>query len=98
MVDYGHGNIRPLVYGLCPGSADLIGCYRGRFIALEIKTPNGRQSAEQRKFQRCVERNGGVYLIPRSVKHAVELIDAVRAGLAADGSAPESNSIADGSI
>lgn len=74
MVDYGRGNIRPLVYGLAPGSADLIGCYRGRFVALEVKTPDGKQSAAQRRFQRCVERNGGVYLMPRSVKQAVEVV------------------------
>lgn len=86
MVDYGGGNIRPLVYGLAPGSADLIGCYHGKFLAVEIKTPDGRQTKEQRTFQRCVERNGGVYLMPRSVKHAVALVAALRPSLHADGS------------
>lgn len=83
MVDYGRGNIRPLVYGLAPGSADLIGCYRGRFVALEIKTPSGKQSKEQQRFQRCVERNGGVYLMPRSVTQAVELVESIGVAVAA---------------
>lgn len=54
-----------------PGGADLIGCYRGRFIAIEIKTPTGRQSPEQRQFQQLVERIGGVYVILRSVAEAL---------------------------
>jgi hypothetical protein len=53
-----------------PGGADLIGCYRGRFVAVEIKTPTGRQSPEQRTFQALVERKGGVYVVLRSVEDA----------------------------
>lgn len=80
MVDYGSGEPRPLVYGLCPGSADLIGCYQGRFVAVEVKTPSGKQTPEQRLFQACVERNGGVYLLPRSVQQAVEMVAALAGG------------------
>lgn len=54
-----------------PGGADLIGCYRGRFVAVEIKTPTGRQSDEQRMFQRLVEGKGGIYVVLRSVDEAV---------------------------
>lgn len=57
-----------------PGGADLIGCYRGRFIAMEVKTPDGRQSPAQRDFQTCVEHNGGVYLMPRSPEDAVRMV------------------------
>jgi hypothetical protein len=53
-----------------PGAADLIGLFRGRFVALEIKTPIGRQSPEQRTFQSLVERKGGVYAVLRSVADA----------------------------
>lgn len=52
------------------GGADLIGCYRGRFLAVEIKTPTGRQSPEQITFAACVERNGGEYVVLRSVEDA----------------------------
>ncbi len=53
-----------------PGGADLIGIYRSRFIAIEIKTPTGRQSPDQRTFQNLVESKGGEYVILRSVDDA----------------------------
>lgn len=53
-----------------PGGADLIGCFRGIFVAVEIKTPEGRQSKEQRQFQQLIESKGGVYTILRSVDDA----------------------------
>lgn len=53
-----------------PGGADLIGLFRGRFVAIEIKTPTGRQSPEQRQFQQLVERKGGTYVVLRSVDDA----------------------------
>ena len=60
-----------VAFGLGPGSADLIGHYRGRFVAVEIKTPVGRQSPEQRLYQQRIERNGGIYQILRSVDEAL---------------------------
>jgi len=60
-----------VAYGVgTPGGADLIGIFRGRFVAIEIKTPTGRQSPEQRTFQQLVERKGGVYVVLRSVDDA----------------------------
>jgi hypothetical protein len=59
-----------VTFGLGPGSADLIGHYRGRFVAVEIKTPTGRQAPEQRLYQQRIERNGGIYQILRSVDEA----------------------------
>ena len=53
-----------------PGAADLVGLYRGRFVALEIKTPTGRQTPEQKTFQQLVERKGGIYVVMRSVEDA----------------------------
>lgn len=53
-----------------PGGADLIGIFRGRFIAVEIKTTTGRQSEEQRVFQQLVEKKGGIYVVLRSAEEA----------------------------
>lgn len=53
-----------------PGGADLIGVFRGRFVAVEVKTPIGRQTPEQRQFQQLVERKGGVYVVLRSADDA----------------------------
>ncbi len=57
-----------------PGGADLIGMILGRFAALEVKTPTGRQSPEQRQFQALVESKGGIYLLARSVDDAVAMV------------------------
>lgn len=61
-------------YGLGNGSADLIGLFRGRFVAVEIKTPTGRQSEDQRRWQSLVESKQGVYVIVRSEDEARELL------------------------
>lgn len=55
-----------------PGGADLIGvrCRDGRFLAVEIKTPKGRQTDEQVRFQQLVTRTGGIYVVLRSVEEA----------------------------
>lgn len=53
-----------------PGAADLLGLCNGRFLAVEIKTPIGRQSNEQQTFQRLVEMRGGIYKVLRSVEEA----------------------------
>lgn len=63
-----------------PGGADLIGIFRGRFLAVEVKTPTGRQSKEQRMFQQLIEGRGGVYLMPRSVEHMLTMLEALRTG------------------
>lgn len=55
-----------------PGGADLLGIYRGRFVAIEIKTSTGKQTDEQRTFQDLVTRLGGEYRILRSVEEARE--------------------------
>lgn len=65
---HGRGVIRFGVGG--PGGADLIGIYRGRFVAAEIKTTSGRQTEEQRTFQQLVTRLGGEYRVLRSVDDA----------------------------
>jgi hypothetical protein len=59
-----------------PGMADIIGLLRpsGRFLAIEVKTLTGRQSDQQRAFQRMVEAAGGIYILARSVDEAVEAV------------------------
>jgi hypothetical protein len=73
-------------YGLCQGSADLIG-YRSitvtpemvgttiaQFAAVEVKAPTGRTTPEQEAFLRLVAEAGGVAGVARSVDDAVALI------------------------
>ncbi len=61
-----------------PGGADLIGCYMGRFVALEIKTATGRQSPEQKLFEQLVLGKGGVYAVLRSVDDALAWAERLR--------------------
>lgn len=56
-----------------PGSADVLGLAApsGRFVALEVKAPGGKQSELQAAWQRAVEQRGGIYLLVTSVDEAV---------------------------
>jgi len=60
------------------GRADLIGVFRGRFVALEVKTTRGRQTAEQQMFQQLIERKGGEYAVLRSVEDARSWLESMR--------------------
>lgn len=61
---------RPVMYGV-PGQPDIIGVAPGgRALAVEVKTARGKQSDQQRLFQRAWEACGGLYLLVRSVDDA----------------------------
>jgi hypothetical protein len=67
----GYDGDRRVRYGVgSPGGADLIGVLNGRFVAVEIKTPTGRQSPDQKRFAELVESKGGEYVILRSIEDA----------------------------
>jgi hypothetical protein len=63
-------------FGLGAGGADLVGILKpsGRFLAVEVKTPSGRQTPEQVAWQRAVESAGGMYVVARSVAEALAAI------------------------
>jgi hypothetical protein len=67
-------------YGLAVGSADLVGCLRGRFVALEVKTPTGRATQEQRQWLAVVRLHGGFAAVVRSVDEARAAIARARLG------------------
>lgn len=71
-----HKEATKVVYGVGnPGGADLIGGWRGRFLAVETKAKRGRQSPEQRHFQQIVEGTiGGIYAMVRSERDARDLL------------------------
>lgn len=60
-------------YGLCKGSADLIGILKpsGRFFALELKTDKGKTTPEQELFLKLVKNMGGYSGVARSVEEAM---------------------------
>jgi hypothetical protein len=81
-----HG--RPVQFGLCKGSADLIG-YRtititpdmvgqqvAVFTSIEVKTPTGRLRPEQRAWLETVHAAGGIAGVARSVEDALRIVTA----------------------
>jgi hypothetical protein len=59
------------------GIPDLIVCYRGRFIALEVKTDNGKATALQEVTIRQIRGAGGIAEVVRSVGAVAALIDGI---------------------
>lgn len=58
---------RPIRFGLCEGSSDIIGWTPGgRFVAVEVKAPKGKLSEPQRRFLEAVRDAGGVGIEARS--------------------------------
>lgn len=62
-----------ITMGLRSGVSDLVLLLPGRTIFVEVKTPSGRQSENQRRFQERVQELGCEYYIVRSVEdvHAI---------------------------
>jgi hypothetical protein len=56
------------------GWPDIVGCHRGRMIALEVKTPTGKASVRQLHELGKWELAGAVVGIARSVDEATEVI------------------------
>ena len=78
-----HG--RPVSFGLCKGSADLIGWKQvtvtpemvgqqvAVFTSIEVKTPTGRIRPEQQAWLETVQAAGGIAGVARSVEDALRL-------------------------
>jgi hypothetical protein len=64
-------------YGLGKGSADLVGFIyeTGRFFAIEVKTPRGRLSSEQKCWIEFVLAHGGYACVARSVDDALKELE-----------------------
>lgn len=56
-------NVAQGLYGGVAGDPDMILCLKGRFIGVEFKSEDGRQSVAQKKRQSQIEQNGGRYVI-----------------------------------
>lgn len=64
--------------GVVAGVADLLLLVPGRLhhgLCIEMKTPEGRQSAAQSRWQRAVEQMGYRYAICRSLGQFIELVE-----------------------
>lgn len=59
------------------GLPDLIVCYRGQFIGLEVKMPEGVVSAIQKRRIQEIRQAGGSAYVVRSVSAAMRALDRV---------------------
>lgn len=73
-------NGQAVKYGLAPGSSDLVGWRSvtvtpdmigeeiAQFVAVEVKAPQGRLRANQRRWLNAVEAAGGVAIVARGAE------------------------------
>jgi len=61
-----------------PGIADIMGCYRGKCVGLEVKSAKGRIRESQKIFCKRLEAAGGHYFIVRSVADVAAALESIR--------------------
>ena len=49
--------------GVYPGIPDLTAIWLGKVYQIEVKADGGKQSDNQKEFQRCWEASGGIYIL-----------------------------------
>lgn len=62
---------RPINFGI-PGGGDAVGSYDGHPLQVEFKYDDGQQSLDQKRFQLAWEKAGGIYIIARSAREAIQ--------------------------
>ena len=63
--------------GSAPGVPDIIGIYKTRFLAIEVKTKRGMLSERQAIFLNNINAEGGIGFVARSVEDVVSHLDIV---------------------
>ncbi|HOV80820.1 MAG TPA: VRR-NUC domain-containing protein [Bacillota bacterium] len=63
--------------GSYKGIADLYAIKDSRSIWIEVKTPDGSQSKDQRKFEEDIKAHGGEYIVVRCVEDVMKLAGGV---------------------
>jgi hypothetical protein len=72
---YKHPSGHYIRYGVCnPGGSDLIGIFRGKFLAIETKIPGKNPTPEQQLFIDMVNKHGGIAGVVRSVEDVQKLL------------------------
>lgn len=54
------------------GISDILGIWKGRFLAIEVKTEKGRVTDHQKEFLRHVNQSGGLGFVARSVDVVID--------------------------
>lgn len=56
------------------GSPDIIICYKGKWIGVEVKSRTGRQSPDQKQAEKDINRCGGEYHIVRALDDLIAIL------------------------
>lgn len=56
------------------GTPDLLLCYRGVFVGIEVKSKTGRLTDEQKEIGACIESAGGVWGVAKSMEDVREIL------------------------
>lgn len=59
------------------GIPDIIACYKGKFIGIELKRTNAlnEQSEYQKIHEKNIKESGGIYLLTDNLEKVVNLIE-----------------------
>jgi len=57
------------------GWSDIVGCYKGRFLAVEVKGPDGKLTPEQMAFLLRVRDEGGIAVVARDVMDVAKALE-----------------------
>ena len=60
------------------GAADVIGCYRGRYVAVEVKAGKDVLSEKQLEWLNDARRAGGVTVIAYSLQDVIDALAGIR--------------------
>lgn len=66
-----------VIKGAAKGTADIIGCFKGRYIAIECKYGKGKPTPEQLEFGRQVRDAGGYFIVAYDVESVNALLNQI---------------------
>lgn len=59
------------------GVPDILACYKGRFIGIEVKNEKGKTSPLQDYNLASIKRAGGISLVARDIESVSEVLDEI---------------------
>jgi len=66
-----------VIRGAERGTSDILACYRGRYLAIEVKFGRGKPSLEQLLFGEMVKDAGGMFLVTYDLDVVTELLEVI---------------------
>jgi len=57
------------------GVPDILACWQGKFVGIEVKTPSGRLTPLQLHNLDHIRRNGGISIVARCLEDVMEVIN-----------------------